>query len=230
MVPPRQIIRVMSRPDPVTHWLRPALRRVALALIVALCTCIPAAALANPLLAGEWVLPVDEPGARVVRGFDPPAQHWLAGHRGVDLAAPPGATIRAAGRGVVTYAGLVAGRGVITVSHGQLRTTYEPAAATVAVGHLVEAGEPIGTLTAVASHCAPDPCLHWGLLRGQTYLDPLSLVGGHGIRLLPLGPGAVLPQAPPTSRTPAGPSVDAHGGQFLPIGLAMAVAAASGVG
>jgi hypothetical protein len=28
-------------------------------------------------------------------------------------------------------------------------------------------------------------CLHWGLLRGATYLNPLTLVGAGPIRLLP---------------------------------------------
>ena len=38
-------------------------------------------------------------------------------------------------------------------------------------------GEVIGHLQAVASHCPPRVCLHWGWLRGPTYLDPLDLVG-----------------------------------------------------
>ena len=127
---------------------------------------------------------------RVVRGFDPPAQRWLPGHRGVDLAAVPGDTVVAAGAGVVTFAGPVAGRGVVTVTHGELRTTYEPVTATVEVGDLVAAGEPIGTLAAGAGHCGGYPtCLHWGLLRGQVYLDPLGLLGlGHPI-LLPIPNG-----------------------------------------
>lgn len=41
--------------------------------------------------------PVD--GAAVVRRFDPPPAPWLAGHRGVDLAAAPGGVVRSAGPG-----------------------------------------------------------------------------------------------------------------------------------
>ena len=39
------------------------------------------------------------------------------------------------------------------------------------------------------SHCPPQACLHWGWLRGTTYLDPLLLVGAGPVRLLPLGSG-----------------------------------------
>lgn len=70
--------------------------------------------------------PLDGP-PRLVRRFDPPPQPWLPGHRGVDLAAVPGAIVRAAGPGTVLFAGLVAGRPVVTVGHaGGLRTTHEP--------------------------------------------------------------------------------------------------------
>ena len=44
----------------------------------------------------------------------------------------------------------------------------------------------IGTLQRASSHCFPRACLHWGLLRGETYLNPLTLVGAGPIRLLPL--------------------------------------------
>ena len=43
-----------------------------------------------------------------------------------------------------------------------------------------------GTLELAGSHCFPRACLHWGWLRGETYLDPLGLVGAGPVRLLPL--------------------------------------------
>jgi hypothetical protein len=54
-------------------------------------------------------------------------------------------------------------------------------------GDRVAAGDVIGALELLGSHCFPTACLHWGWLRGETYLDPLRLVGDPGpVRLLPL--------------------------------------------
>jgi murein DD-endopeptidase MepM/ murein hydrolase activator NlpD len=118
----------------------------------------------------------------VVRPFEPPARPWLPGHRGIDLGAPPGATVRSAGPGVVAFAGMVAGRPVVSVEHaGGLRTTYEPVQPVVVAGQRVAAGTPLGTL--LAGHGG---ALHWGLKRGDVYLDPLSLLGLARVRLLPL--------------------------------------------
>ncbi|MGX9228951.1 peptidoglycan DD-metalloendopeptidase family protein [Streptomyces albus] len=50
---------------------------------------------------------------RVPRGWDPPPQPWAPGHRGVDLAARPGQPVRAVADGKVSFAGKVAGRGVV---------------------------------------------------------------------------------------------------------------------
>jgi murein DD-endopeptidase MepM/ murein hydrolase activator NlpD len=135
----------------------------------------PANALAAPPLPAPAVWPVDPP-IEVIRGFLPPAVVWGAGHRGVDLAAPPGAQVRAAAGGIISFAAMLAGRGVLVVDHGTVRTTYEPVTAEVEVGDVVVAGQRIGRL-AVGSHCARS-CLHWGLRRGQEYLNPLSLLGG----------------------------------------------------
>lgn len=132
---------------------------------------------------GVWPL---RPEPEVVARFDPPASPYGPGHRGVDLLGRSGQTVHAALAGTVTYAGLLAGRGVVVVSHGDTRTTYEPVAARVSVGDVVGRGGVLGTLQPFASHCAPRVCLHWGWLRGETYLDPLRLVGGGPIRLLPL--------------------------------------------
>lgn len=144
--------------------------------------------------AGVWPL---EPVPAVVAEFRPPATRYAAGHRGVDLAARPGQVVRAAVGGRVTYAGSLAGRGVVVVDHGPTRTTYEPVRATVGVGTVVGAGDAIGRLEAVGSHCAPAVCLHWGLLEGDAYLDPLTLVGAGPVRLLPLEglPAAGPPRA-----------------------------------
>jgi Peptidase family M23 len=144
----------------------------------------------------RWVAPLPTP-LTVVHPFDPPPplQPWRPGNRGVDLAAPPGAEIVAAGAGVVSFAGPLAGRGVVVVVHGPLRTTYEPVRAVVVVGQSVRAGEEIGTLQAQPSPCGAQACLHWGLLRGEVYLDPLLLLSSQ-VRLLPQYGGG-LPLAYP---------------------------------
>ncbi|MDG4808354.1 peptidoglycan DD-metalloendopeptidase family protein [Micromonospora sp. WMMD1120] len=131
--------------------------------------------------------PLDGP-PRPVRRFDPPAQPWLPGHRGVDLAAPAGATVRSAGSGTVLFAGPVAGRPVVTVGHADgLRTTHEPVRPGVRAGQAVTAGTPLGELLPGHPGCPAAACLHWGLRRGEDYLDPLALLGLGPVRLLPVG-------------------------------------------
>ncbi|MBD8060776.1 M23 family metallopeptidase [Oceanitalea stevensii] len=133
----------------------------------------------------EW--PTGDPG-EVVRPFSAPPERWSAGHRGVDLALPVGADVRAAGDGVVAFAGRVAGRGVVSVDHADgLRTTYEPVAAATRRGAQVAAGQVVGVLEPLGHHCPDEPCLHWGARRGRDdYVDPLTLLTEDVvIRLLP---------------------------------------------
>jgi len=127
-----------------------------------------------------------QPRPDVVSRFDPPESTWGPGHRGVDLAGRPGQPVRSALPGRISFIGTIAGRPVVTVSHGGTRTTYEPVGTSLARGTPVRAGQVIGSLAVVGSHCFPAACLHWGWLRGETYLDPLRLVGGGPVRLLPL--------------------------------------------
>ncbi|MFZ4280309.1 murein hydrolase activator EnvC family protein [Streptomyces rhizosphaericola] len=126
----------------------------------------------------------------VVRGWEPPAGPYGPGHRGVDLAARAGDTVVAAATGRVAFAGRVAGRGVLVIELAgsgapPLRTTYEPVRALVAQGDEVVAGRPVGLLEAGPFHCAGG-CLHWGLRRGEAYLNPLSLLRRGPSRLLPV--------------------------------------------
>jgi murein DD-endopeptidase MepM/ murein hydrolase activator NlpD len=141
---------------------------------------------------GAWPL---DPRPEVRSGFDPPATSWGAGHRGVDLAGRVGQGVHASLGGTVTFAARLAGRGVVVVDHGGVRMTYEPVGARVRVGDLVARGAVIGTLQRASSHCFPRACLHWGLRRGEGYLDPLTLVGAGPIRLLPFAPVDVSPPA-----------------------------------
>ncbi|MGW1050376.1 M23 family metallopeptidase [Streptomyces sp. NPDC002521] len=141
-----------------------------------------------PAIARTW--PV---GTRplVLRGWEPPPTPYSPGHRGVDLAAPAGSPVRAIAPGRVSFAGRVAGRGVVSVElkGTDLRTTYEPVTPSVKKGDEVGAGDVVGSVEATGSHC-PTSCMHWGLLRGETYLDPLALLPPW---LMHRGPSRLLP-------------------------------------
>lgn len=149
---------------------------------------------ATPTTSGADTPPVPvwplEPRGEVVAGFDPPDAVWDSGHRGVDVSGTVGQQVLASRAGVVAVAGSVAGKPVLVVRHGGTRTTYEPVAATVQVGTPVTAGQPVGRLVVEHSHCFPAACLHWGLRRGEEYLDPLAGFP-RGVRLLPDEPAAV---------------------------------------
>ena len=161
----------------------PGLVIVVLGVVLSLVAGAASGAPGDPDPVGGWPL---RPVPEVVGTFDPPATPYGAGHRGVDLAGREGQTVRSALPGTVTYAGSLAGRGVVVVGHGATRTTYEPVTATVSVGDPVATGTPLGSLQLSGSHCFPRACLHWGWIEGETYLDPLRLVGAGPVRLLPL--------------------------------------------
>ncbi|MFB6635742.1 murein hydrolase activator EnvC family protein [Streptomyces chartreusis] len=144
-----------------------------------------------PALGRAWPVGVRPP---ILRGWEPPATTYGRGHRGVDLAAPAGTPVRAVAAGRVSFAGRVAGKGVVSVElpgtgDPPLRTTYEPVRAVVKKGDEVESGEVVGTVEATGSHCT-ETCVHWGLRRADTYLDPLSLLPPW---LLRRGPSRLLP-------------------------------------
>lgn len=124
---------------------------------------------------------------QVVRTFQVGAAAWDPGHRGVDIASSPGAPVHASAAGMVRFAGSVAGRPVISIEHGPLRTTYEPVLAVVSKGTAVKQGQLIGYLQANHPGCVQAACLHWGLTDGENYFDPLaSLDTASGqVRLLP---------------------------------------------
>lgn len=141
----------------------------------------PAAPTAGP--GWDWPL---SPKPAVVRAFDPPDKPWLSGHRGVDLkAAHDGVPVTSPADGVVSFVGVVVDRPVITIDHGDgLRSSFEPVSSALAKGDSVAKGQVIGTLD--PGHCGPAPCLHWGVRRGDDYVNPLAFV-------IDLRPSILLP-------------------------------------
>ncbi|MCC3266462.1 M23 family metallopeptidase [Arthrobacter gengyunqii] len=123
-----------------------------------------------------WSWPVS-PAPEVVRGFRPPPQRWLAGHRGVDLAAPSGTQVLSPAAGTVVFAGRVVNRPVMTVDvGGGLLTSFEPVDAAASTGDRVAEGELIGVLAeSTQGHCAAS-CLHWGVRLNGEYVNPLRYV------------------------------------------------------
>ncbi|PKW25857.1 murein hydrolase activator EnvC family protein [Phycicoccus duodecadis] len=146
----------------------------------------PGAAASAGVHRWRWPVPAASP---VLRPFRAPPSPWAAGHRGLDLGATAGVLVRAVESGVVTHAGRLAGRGTVTITHGDgLRSTYEPVSPLVAEGQTVSVGDPVGRLEAAAGHCGARACLHLGARQRAGYLDPWPLLAGGRVRLLPRPP------------------------------------------
>ncbi|WP_433586701.1 murein hydrolase activator EnvC family protein [Microbacterium hydrocarbonoxydans] len=122
-----------------------------------------------------WLWPVDGPHT-VVAAFRAPAHEYGAGHRGIDIAAPIGAAVRAPADGVVAFRGTVVDRPLITIEHeGGFVTTFEPLLSELSPGDAVSAGDVIGAVD-VGGHAAAGT-LHIGVRLHGVYVNPLLLFG-----------------------------------------------------
>jgi hypothetical protein len=154
--------------------------------------------LAHPSSAGaeRWQRPV--PG-EVTRSFDysPAAPFARGAHRGADLGAPPGATVRAACDGRVVHAGPVpGGAAAVTLRCGSRRVTHLPLRSTaVGRGVRVRAGAHLGALA--GGHAG----LHLGVRAADdpfAYENPLALLPPPG-EVAP-GPPILAPVRPASPR------------------------------
>jgi murein DD-endopeptidase MepM/ murein hydrolase activator NlpD len=122
-----------------------------------------------------WVWPVHP--VLVSAPFAAPAHRYGTGHRGIDLRPLETAELRAPASGVVAFRGVVAGRGVLTIDHGDgLITTLEPIDSSMDAGTWVDRGEAVGTV-ALGGHSAPGT-VHFGVRLDGEYINPLLLLGG----------------------------------------------------
>ncbi|WP_159440938.1 murein hydrolase activator EnvC family protein [Agromyces cerinus] len=128
------------------------------------------------LLTEPWRWPVPAP-IRVVAPFRAPPTPFAAGHRGIDIEAAPAASVTAPAPGVVSFAGMVAGRPVVAIDHGDgVVSAIEPVVALVEAGASVAAGDAIGTVS-TGGHCASG-CVHFGVRVDGEYVSPYLFLGG----------------------------------------------------
>jgi hypothetical protein len=157
---------------------------VVAALIAVVVASVPHAAGATRTRAdnASWARPV--PGA-VTRPFVAPQSRYGPGHRGVDLAAPPGTPVVASGDGVVAFAGDVAGSLHVVIAHaGGLKTGYSfLSRVDVASGARVKRGVRVG-LAGGAGDAHAVGVLHFSLRVNESYVDPMVLFAPPDLALI----------------------------------------------
>lgn len=147
----------------------------AIFLLTAVLLLPAAAAPANTEPRATWDWPLS-PRPAVLRAFDPPDKPWMSGHRGVDLEAmDDGVPVTSPESGTVSFVGTVVDRPVITIDHGGgVRSSFEPVQSSLTAGTPVAKGQIIGALQ--PGHCGSLACVHWGVRRGDAYVNPLEFV------------------------------------------------------
>jgi murein DD-endopeptidase MepM/ murein hydrolase activator NlpD len=122
-----------------------------------------------------WLWPVNV-RREVTEPFRAPAHDYGPGHRGMDIAAAPGAVVHAPADGVVAFRGVVVDRPLLTIDHGSgFVTTFEPLESALAAGDAVSVGDEIGTV-AVGGHTEPG-AMHLGVRWNGAYINPMPLFG-----------------------------------------------------
>lgn len=133
--------------------------------------------------ATRWLRPVASAYSMGTR-YQEPEHAYAAGHRGLDYFAPEGTSVQSPESGTVTFAGMVAGKPVLTVEVSDvLRYSFEPLVTDLAVGDVVGRGEYLGVVSE-GGHCS-NVCLHFGVREHGKYVNPVKFLGGKP-RLLPV--------------------------------------------
>lgn len=152
---------------------------------------------------------------RVLTPFETP---YTAGdtyiHRGIDIAASAGDTVRAPRAGTVSFAGEVpAGAGAtrravsVTLDDGRIMTFLPLEEVAVDVGSAVDTGDRLGTVAPSGDASSRSMHLHVGLREGRAYRDPLMLLTPPAAVSAPTVGGALAERAtvpdPPAIDPPA---------------------------
>lgn len=100
-------------------------------------------------------------------------------HTGIDIQAEPGSVVRASANGRVNYRGISPTGGLtLVIRHNmKIRTTYLNLSQTlVSRGEYVYQSQVIARIGAEDDSSSSQPHLHFGVIFGQAYLDPLDLL------------------------------------------------------
>jgi murein DD-endopeptidase MepM/ murein hydrolase activator NlpD len=107
-----------------------------------------------------------------------PFTGYLAVHKGVDFAGPPGTKITAVAAGLVTFAGERSGFGeMVEINHGNgLATRYcHNEKLLVKQGDMVSKGQEVALMGSTGHSTGPH--LHFEVLKNGTQVDPLHFIG-----------------------------------------------------
>ncbi|MFD0518277.1 M23 family metallopeptidase [Paractinoplanes durhamensis] len=142
----------------------------------------PQATVAAVAGGAAWVNP--HPTARVTSCF---GLRWGRQHEGVDMAAPDGTPIVAAGAGTVVRAGVAQGYGnAVLIDHGDGWLTHygHLSVITVVEGQRVAAGQQIGNEGSTGHSTGPH--LHFEVHQGfyQNPVEPTAWMHAHGVNIL----------------------------------------------
>ncbi len=122
-----------------------------------------------------WLWPVQP--FRLEEPFAAPAHRYGSGHRGIDVRPLENQEVLAPADGDIAFSGKVAGRGIVTIDHGDgLVTTLEPIESSLEAGEHVARGAPVGAI-ALGGH-TPAGALHFGVRLQGEYINPMLLLGG----------------------------------------------------
>jgi len=178
-------------------------------------------------LAGAWTWPVHGPVLQAF-SFDPAHPYAAGQHRGIDVGADAGSSVRAPASGVVSFAGTVPTSGkVVTIDTpgGLAVTLTHLGSIAVAKGATVAEGAVVGTVGPSGTPDFDAPYVHMGVRDASNpegYLDPLSFLPAVPALVTtpatPPAPGATQPSAqeappataPPAAQTPATPPAPAQ--------------------
>lgn len=178
-----------------------------IALLLLLVTTLALADAPPAPAAGLWTWPVVGP---ILQAFDPPANPYGSGHRGLDVGTEVGTAIVAPAAGVVSFAGKVGGQLFLTIAHGDALQSTASWLTDVVVhkGDVVAEGQVVAH-TGWGHGASPLPHLHFSVRLDGAYVDPLEYLTPMDvsslIRLAPIGAVAARAPAAPTLGGAPGP-------------------------
>ncbi len=122
----------------------------------------------------DFALPIQAPVSSAFGMRTDPFSHARRFHKGIDLAAPAGTTVRAALGGTVVYAGSERGYGnTVVIRHGEVETRYAHLAGTeVKTGDVVREEDVIGSVGSTGRSTGPH--LHFEVTRLGEAVNPAA--------------------------------------------------------